>query len=342
MWDSLLDAQDSTSSGPDPGVLDFWVKRMGVPAAMIPGGEKVASGESSRDINASNSGYGREPLFYYLDEKENTLIPAKELDTKKLQATGDMKIDWSLQKLRLNAEDNKQFAHFASGGFFPDGTFHNPFTASQLKPGTAKSGKSAGSSAASKGAGGQAAGVQLATPGTGQSIALPGGVGKTAFACFAKDRKRSAFGMFLNAIVTVSNSSLTSLVPLLSMPMISGPALQIVRALAGALQSHGPGQHWILQSGPLDMSATADGVKALGGAIRITNGTYVAIPKQQGTELKSLKDWKLTDGFLVPKDADEREVFRNTTSVMEGLSYMTVTAKVSKAKLGSCLISLPG
>src|ERR1039458_4058469 len=78
IWDSLLDAQDSTSSGPDPGVLDFWVKRMGVPAAMIPGGEKVASGESSRDINASNSGYGREPLFYYLDERSEERRVGKE------------------------------------------------------------------------------------------------------------------------------------------------------------------------------------------------------------------------------------------------------------------------
>ena len=376
MFDDLLDAQTS-SSGPDPGVLDFWVKRMGVDPALIPGGERIASGEASRDINASNSGYGREPIFFYLDEKENTLIPAKELDTKHLQATGDMKIDWSLQKLRLNADDNQQFAKFASGGFyldfqqheattsmlsslassafsgfFPDGTFHNPFTKSGIKPGTAKTTKSGGaSSAAPKAAAsptsktsilGLAAGVQLATPNTAQSIALPGGVGKAAFACFAKDRKRSAFGMFINAIVQVTNSSLTSLVPLLSMPVISAPALQTIRALAGALQSHGPGQHWILQSGPLDISATADGVKSLGGAIRITNGTYVVIPKQHGTELTSLKDWKLMDGFLVPKDSDERQVFHDTTSIMQGLTYMTVTAKVSKAKMGSCLLSLPG
>ena len=380
LWDELLEAQTPPPSGPDPGVLDFWVKRMGVPADLIPGGDKIASGESARAINAGNSGYGREPIFYFLDEKENTLIPAKELDTKRLQPTGDFKIDWSLQKLRLNGEDNQQFSHYASGGFyldfqqhesttsvlsslassafsgfFPDGTFHNPFTKSAVKPGTAtsKSGKSSATAAsASKSSSsssstlskvtGLAAGVQLSTPGAGQSIALPGGVGKAAFACFAKDRKRSAFGMFINAIVQATNSQLTSLVPLLSMPIISAPALQTIRALAGALQSHGQGQHWILQCGPLDMSATADGVKALGGALRIANGTYVVIPKQHGSELTSLKDWKLMDGFLVPKDADEREVFRQTTSLMQGLTYMTVTAKVSKAKMGSCLLSLPG
>jgi hypothetical protein len=373
MWDNLLDAQSAAAYGPDPGVLDFWVRRMGVPASLIPGGEKVASGDASRDINAANAGYGREPIFYYLDEKENTLIPAKELDTKRLQPTGDLKIDWSLQKLRLNTEDNQQFSHYASGGFyldfqqheattsmlsslassafsgfFPDGTFHNPFTKSSIKPGTAKSGnisggasRSSSSAAAAKSSGG-AAGVQLATPGTDHSIALPGGVGKAAFACFAKDRKRSAFGMFLNAIVQATNSSLTSLVPLLSMPVISAPALQTIRALAGALQSHGPGQHWILQSGPMDISATADGVKSLGGALRVTNGTYVVIPKQHGAELTTLKDWKLMDGFLVPKDADEREVFHDTTSIMQGLTYMTITAKVSKAKMGNCLLSLPG
>jgi hypothetical protein len=83
-------------------------------------------------------------------------------------------------------------------------------------------------------------------------------------------------------------------------------------------------------------------VKSLGSALRVTNGTYVVIPKQHGTELTSLKDWKLMDGFLVPKDADEREVFHSATSIMQGLTYMTVTAKVSKAKMGSCLLSLPG
>lgn len=376
LWDNELEAQSAPAGvDHDPGVIDFWMKRMGVSPDQLPGGDKLASGEASRGINATNSGYGREPIFYYLDEKENALIPAKELDTKKLQPTGDFKIDWTLQKLRLNSEDNQAFSRYASGGFyldfqqheatvsalsslassafsgfFPDGTFHNPFTAGNVKPGTAKSGKSSSSGAKTAPASsskpsiaGLAAGVQLAAPNTaGQSIALPGGVGKAAFVCFAKDRKRSAFGMFMNAIVQATNSQLTSLVPLLSMPILSTPALQTIRSLAGALQSHGSAQHWILQSGPLDMSATADGVKSLGSALRVTNGTYVVIPKQHGTELTSLKDWKLMDGFLVPKDADEREVFHSATSLMQGLTYMTVTAKVSKARMGSCLLSLPG
>lgn len=360
----LASAQGSAPAGTDPGVVDFWVKQMGVPPHKIPGGELVAQGAETRGLTAVNAGYGREPLFYYLDEKAGKLIAAKDIDDKNLMPAGDTKIEWSMQKLRLNADDQKQFAHYSSGGFyldfqqhesnteslsslassmlsgiFPGGKLQNPFA--KKKGSAAKTGTSA--AATPKPAGG-AGSVQMQSPGQTQtqSIALPGGIGKVAFACFAKDRKQSAFGLFVSSIATATNSPLTSIVPILAMPIVAGPALAAIRALAGALQSHGPGNQWILKSAPGDVAATADGAKSLKGCLRMTNGTYIVIPKEHGAALNPLDGWKLIDGFLVRQNEDERMAYQASTSELPGVTYLSITSKVSKAKPTACLLPLPG
>ncbi len=361
-WNDFASAQDSTSV--DPGVVEFWVKQMGVAPHRIPGGEQVASSPVSRDFTAANAGYGREPLFYFLDEKAGKLIPAKELEDQRLMPAGDTKIEWSMQQLRLNSDDHKQFKNYSSGGIymdfqqhatntealsslassmftaiFPGGKIQNPMV--KKKGSTGQSGTSAGS--APKTAGG-AGSVQLQAPGQTQtqSIALPGGIGKVAFACFAKDRKQSAFGMFVSSIATATNSPLASVVPLLVMPIVAGPALQAIRALAGALQSHGPGNQWILKSGPGDVAATADGAKSLKGCLRITNGTYIVTPKEHGAAFGPLDGWKLIDGFLVRQNEDERLAYQASISELPGVTYLSIVSKVSKAKPTSCLLPVPG
>lgn len=364
LWNGLSSAQDAGAAQTDPGVVEFWVKQMGVAPHKIPGGEEAASGAASRSLTPKNAGYGREPLFYYLDEKAGKLVPAKEIDDKNLMPAGDTKIEWSMQQLRLNGEDQKQFAHYSSGGFyldfqqhesntetltslassmftaiFPGGKLQNPMA--KKKGSAAKTGTSKGSPPK---AAGDAGSVQMQAPGQTQvqSIALPGGIGKAAFACFAKDRKQSAFGAFVTSIATATNSPLASVVPLLAMPIVAGPALSAIRALAGALQSHGLGNQWILKSPPNDVAATADGAKSIKGCLRVISGTYIVIPKEHGAALNPLDGWKLIDGFLVRQNEDERMAYQASTSELPGVTYLSITSKVSKAKPTACLLPLPG
>jgi hypothetical protein len=126
------------------------------------------------------------------------------------------------------------------------------------------------------------------------------------------------------------------------MPIVAGPALAAIRALAGALQSHGPGNQWILKSAPGDVAATADGAKSLKGCLRMTNGTYIVIPKEHGAALNPLDGWKLIDGFLVRQNEDERMAYQASTSELPGVTYLSITSKVSKAKPTSCLLPMPG
>jgi hypothetical protein len=360
LWNGIASAQDPDPAQPDPGVVDFWVKQMGVAPHKIPGGELLASGAASRDLTATNSGYGREPLFYFLDEKAAKLIPAKEIDDKNLMPGGDTKIEWSMQKLRLNPDDQKQFARYSSGGIymdfqqhesntealsklasatftaiFPGGKLQNPLV--KKKGSAGKTGSDAGSPPKTSGAAGS---VPLQSPGQSQtqSIALPGGIGKVAFACFAKDRKQSAFGMFVTSIVQATNSPMASVLSLLAMPVVAGPALQALRGLVGALQSHGRENQWILKSGPSDVAATADGAKSLKGCLRIANGTYIVIPKEHGAALDPLDGWKTIDGFLVRQNQDERMAYQASISELPGVTYLSIVSKVSKAKLKPCLL----
>ena len=355
---AALDLLTSVASGQSPtadvspGVADFWVKEMGVAPRRIPGGEAVAGG--SRGLAPADVGYGREPLYYFLDEKAGKLINARDIDDKHLMPAGDTKVEWSLQQLRLNEADHKQFERYSSGGLyldfqqhesnteafsslassmfsaiFPGGKLQNPFSKKGgKKGGSAAAGASKGAPAAGSApkAGGSAGSVQLPAASHTQSIALPAGIGKVAFACFAKDRKQSAFGLFVSAIMQATNSPLASAVPLLAMPVVAGPALQALRALVGALQSHGRENQWILKSGPGDMAATAEGAKSLKGCLRLTNGTYIIVPKEHGAAFDPLDGWRLIDGFLVPKNQDERQAYNASTSALPGVTYLSVSS----------------
>jgi hypothetical protein len=359
-----------------PDVADFWIKKMGVPAHLLPGGEAVIRRNAGRDVTANGGGFGREPLFYYVDP-QNGLLEAAKIDDKRLMPAGDTKVDVALQRLRLNPADQAAFAQYSSGGiymdfqqhesntstlssmasslfsaFFPDGSFQNPFsnkkTTKQTTKETTKQKKS-GQAFMSPflGAKGSAlaGAVTLQGPGQTQSISLPGGIGKSAFSCFAKDHKRSAFGLFVSAISMVTQSPLVSAVPLLSMPVIAGPSLQLLRALAGGLQglqARGKDQHWILQSGPLDIAATLQGAKSLANGVRLVGGEYIAIPREHGKALTQMSGMKMMEGFLVPKETTQKDVYDAVTSVMPDLTYLSLSVKVSQVKLTNCLLPMPG
>src|SRR5262249_19757915 len=65
-------------------------------------------------------GFGREPIFFHLDEDEHALIPAGQIATQKLHPSGDTIVEVQLHRLRLGPGDAQQFGRFASGGIYLD------------------------------------------------------------------------------------------------------------------------------------------------------------------------------------------------------------------------------
>jgi hypothetical protein len=206
---------------------------------------------------------------------------------------------------------------------------------------TPAAGGSGAATSASGGSGG-AGGAGGSAPGTTQlqakdkplSLVLPGGVGKTSFAAFAKDRKKTAFGNFIDVMAKVMNSPLVSYMPLLNLPLIGGDDLmQGVKSLVGNLQAQGAQQQFIIQGPITDVSATADGAKKQPSALRFRTGDYVVIPKEHSSAMKPyLNKLKVLDGYLVPKEAGLLDIYDAAPNAAPDVSYFSVRIQVAQAR----------
>jgi hypothetical protein len=363
----LASAAPADISQSSADAADFWVRGMGVPAHLVVGGE---ASRGRRPAGPQGTNFAREPLFLHYDPDENTLMPASQIPPAKMLASGDAKVDFQLVRMRLNADDTKAFENYASGGIYwdmqqgtagatpaaqPDFWSQASVMISAMFPssGSGQGGKGGGSkgggggkksgkgnsflpqSAPSKPAASQGTStVPLQQAKQSQSIALPGGCGKAAFSCFAKDHKKSAFGQFVSALSMVTNSPMMSYLPMLSLPGVGGPALTAIRGLVGNLQSHGGDQQPILQSPPSDVFAVAQGITD--DAVRLRSGYYIAVPMEHAAQLEPDMG-KLKVLHLVPKETTEMEVYEAMGGAVPGVSYLSLKVGVAATKVpGKC------
>jgi len=352
----------TSNAGAPPDVVDFWVDHMGVPAKMILGAEVTRGRKVETGPQTSN--LAREPLFLLYDPDEGALIPADQIPSAKMHPFTDAKMDFQLVRMRLNPSDHQQFENYTSGGIYLDFQQGQPQSIfgemvslattsfSAIFPGAktgAKSGsksgaKSGSSSAASKSpaaapaaaAAAPAAAIPLQAAKQSQSLTLPGGLGKTSFACFAKDPRKTLFGSFVDVMSKVVNSPLVSYLPLMSFPVVGSMGLAGIKGLVGSLQGQGGQQQWILQSPPMDVTATVDGSKASPEALRLRSGSYIVIPKEHSAALKDqLGKLKILDGFLVPKEATSLDVFDAAPQTAQAVSYISLQVAVTNTKGGT-------
>jgi hypothetical protein len=354
-FDEEAFAQASDAGAPPADVVDFWVRSMGVPAHMVLGSE-TTRGRAPAGPETSN--LGREPLFIHYDPDEGSLMTADQIPTAKMHPFTDAKVDFQLVRMRLNPADHHQFENYTSGAIYldfqqaqPQSIFGNMVsmattTFSAIFPGpkpAAKAGAKTGAAApkaaapvaaaAPGGGAAPASTVQLQAAKQAQSITLTGGLGKTSFACFAKDPRKTLFGSFVDIMSKVVNSPLVSYLPLLSLPVVGSTALAGIKGLVGSLQGQGAQQQWILQSPPTDVAATADGSKASPDALRLRTGSYIVIPKAHSAAMKDqLGKLKIMDGFLVPKEATALDVFDAAAQTAQMVSYISLQVTVANTK----------
>jgi hypothetical protein len=189
----------------------------------------------------------------------------------------------------------------------------------------------------SYGAGGSAVPLQQAKQ--AMSITLPNGAGRTSFAVFAKDRKKTLFGKFIDVFGELAASPMLSYLPMLSLPAVGASTLSAVRSLVANLQAHGQNQQWIMMSTPMDLATTQSAAQSAPDALKLAPGNYVLIPKEQSDAIKNQLDkLKVSDGFLVPKETKALEVYDAYASAAPGVSYITVSvsvqAQATKGKAG--------
>ncbi len=355
-----LRAQGQSAAPVDSKVIDFWVHGMGVPSNTVVGGARTRGRQAN---GPSVSDYGREPLFLHHDAKENALLTPDQIAPDRLAATGPTNVSFQLVRMRLNDADNTKFKDYSSGGIYVD----LAQTASAASTGVMpeietlassvfsaifpQSGKGGGSSTAKKGgkgnnflpspqsspSGAGATAVPLQQAKQATSISLPNGAGRTSFACFAKDRKKTLFGKFIDVFGELAASPMLSYLPMLSLPAVGASTLNAVRSLVANLQAHGENQQWIMMSTPTDVATTQAAAQSSPDALRLPPGNYVLIPKEQSDAIKTQLDkLKVLDGFLVPKEAKALDVYDAYPSAAPGVSYITlsvgVQAQAAKAK----------
>jgi len=364
----------TSSAGAPQDVVDFWVDHMGVPPSMVLGGGERTRGGRQRQTGPETSNLAREPLFLHYDPEEGSLLPADQIPSQKMHPFTDARMDFQLVRMRLNPADHQQFSNYTSGGIYLDFQQGQPQSMfgelvslattsfSAIFPG-AKSGSSASSSGSKSGAksasSGSASKSKAATPAAGaapgsgpseapaatiplqaakqsQSLTLPGGMGKHSFACFAKDPRKTLFGSFVDVMSKVVNSPLVSYLPLMSFPVVGSMGLAGIKGLVGSLQGQGGQQQWILQSPPMDVTATVDGSKASPEALRLRSGSYIVIPKEHASAIKDqLGKLKILDGFLVPKEATSLDVFDAAPQTAQLVSYISLQVTVTNTKSGT-------
>ncbi len=345
-----------------PEVVDFWVSRMGLSPESVVGGVGRTRGRRPNGPTADD--LAREPLFLHYDQDAGELMTADEVPVNRLSSSGDTAIQFQMVRMRLNDSDDHQFRNYTSGGIYVDfqqsgapassggfmdtlsGIGSSLFAAIGSDGGKGRAGAGSGkgkSAASSKGsnffqagkapaaAGGASVPLQAASQ--AQSITLPGGSGKHSFACFAKDRQKTLFGTFVGVFATLLNSPLTSYLPMLSMPVIGPPALNAMRSLVANLQSHGGEQQWIMMSPPVDVVTTQESAKINPAALKFRPGNYIMIPKEHSDAIRGqMKNLKVLDGFLVPKEAKPLDVYDVYAGAAPGVSYISVNLGVQPAK----------
>jgi hypothetical protein len=368
------EAFSQTSSADTPSdVVNFWVDHMGVPPNMVLGGERT---RGRRPNGPETSNLAREPLFLHYDPDEGSLMPADQIPSAKMHPFSDARMDFQLVRMRLNPADHQQFSNYTSGGIYLDFQQGQPQSIfgemvslattsfSAIFPGAksggsgsggSKSGSKNGSSSsgggASKSKGATPAAAAAASAGTAaapaasiplqaakqsQSLTLPGGLGKTSFACFAKDPRKTLFGSFVDVMSKVVNSPLVSYLPLMSFPVVGSMGLAGIKGLVGSLQGQGGQQQWILQSPPMDVAATVEGSMTSPEALRLRSGSYIVIPKEHASAIKDqLGKLKILDGFLVPKEATSLDVFDAAPQTAQMVSYISLQVTVANTKSGT-------
>jgi hypothetical protein len=355
-----LRAQTQNAAPVDSDVINFWVRGMGVPANTIVGAERTRGRQPGPEV----SDYGREPLFLHHDPDTNSLITTDQIPPDKLVASGATDVTFQLVRMRLNTADDTTFKDYSSGGIYVDLQQSAPAQTSVLSEvesvasslfsaifptGGAKgksSGKESGGKTKSKGnsffSPQQAAAASSAASGAAvplqqakqaQSITLPGGAGRTSFACFAKDRKKTLFGKFVDVFGELAASPMLSYLPMLQLPAVGASTLNAVRSLVGNLQSHGQNQQWIMMSTPMDVATTKAAAQSAPDAVRLRAGNYVLVPKEQSDAIKNqLGNLKVMDGFLVPKEAKALDIYDAHLSAAPGVSYITLSVGVQASK----------
>jgi len=352
----------------DSHVVDFWVNSMGLPANMVVGGEKTRGRQPS---GPGGDNFGREPLFLHHDLKKGSLITTDQIDPAQMVSGADVNLSFQMVRMRLNQDDNKAFRNYQSGGIYVDlqpipqqapqpsaleplaGFAASIFSAFGEGGGAKSSGGKAASGKSTSGKGGAspakpssaekagaaplpaAAGssIPLQQAKQATSVLLPGGAGKTSFAVFAKDRRKTVFGSFVSVFATLTNSPLFSYLPMLSMPVVGPATLTAMRSLVANLQAHGENQQWIMMSPPMDVATTKEGAQQNPDAMRLPAGNYVVIPKEHSDAIKNqLDNLKVLDGFLVPKQAGPLDVYDAYQEAAPGVSYISLTVGAQPVK----------
>jgi hypothetical protein len=361
----LVEAQGG-SAKPSAAVADFWANGMGVPSGKLLGGAELSSRGRSATNMGSGTNFAREPLFLYWDNDDKVLMPASDIPTNKLNASGDAKVDFRLTRMRLNGDDDKVFQNFSSGGIYLDMSQQSsapaaaassswitdlatPVFAALFPPKAsasstaAKATKKSGlnflpqQAAAPSGGGGSApaATIPMQQPSQAQTIMLTGGMGKLAFSAFAKGRKKTAFGSFVDTILSLTTVA-QPFIPLLNLPIVGTASLQGIRTLVGNLQNHGGDQAAILQSPPLDLATAQTAMQQLDSALKLRSGQYMVIPQEHAAALKpQLANLKLLNGFLVPKEAGDMDVFTVVPTTATQVSYLSLQVLVNPATASS-------
>lgn len=355
----ILEAQAQSPAPVDHDVVNFWVHGMGVPANNVVGGEITRGRQPS---GPSVSDFGREPLFLHHDVDSDSLITADQIPANKLISATATDVTFQLVRMRLNNDDDAKFRSYTSGGIYVDlqqtaqtsnslmqdlvGGATSLFSAIAPPPSGGKSSGGKSGSSGKKGKGNQFLPYQAATAAAGgaaiplqqakqaQSISLPGGVGKHSFACFAKDKRKTLFGQFVNVFAQLASSPMLSYLPMLSLPAVGVQTVNAVRSLVGNLQAHGQNQQWIMISPPLDVATTPEGLQSAPDALRLRAGNYVLVPKEQSNALKAaqMDKLKVLDGFLVPKEAKTLDVYDAYPGTAPGVSYITLSVGVQASK----------
>ncbi len=340
-------------------VVDFWVHRMGLSADAVIGGSKTRGRQPAGEL-------AREPLLLYYDPDDNALITADQVPLKKLAEASDTDLQFQLRRMRLNADDDKQFRNYSSGGIYVDFQQSATQTPSMLESlasalfssisprdpkGAGKGGPGSGSGGSNGKAGpGKGKGksfladppaanadsgnsIPLQAASQSQTISLPSGAGKHSLACFVKDKRKTLFGNFVSIFGTLLNSPAATYLPMLSLPVIGTPALDAIKSLVANLQAHGGDQQFIMMSPPVDIVTTQASAKSNSEAIRFRPGQYIMIPKEHSAAMRDqLGKLKVLDGFLVPNNASELDVYDTYASTAPAVSYITVTVSVQPSK----------
>jgi hypothetical protein len=362
-----LDAAIAAMTPSDPAALDFWTRGMGISHGAIPTSEAITRGAKAQPAGPETSDFAREPIFLHYHEGEKSLIQVSQFQKKDLLDSGDTQVDLQLQRLRLNGPDEVHFARYTSGGIYLEMQQGQPAAASTTsgtdtvaqvasslfsaffpagggskgkEAGSSKSGKKGGNNFLQSGAasGGAKAGapVPLQSAKQAQTLALPNGFGKAAFSSFVKDPRQSFFGSFISAVAGATSSPVYT--QLLSVPSMFTPALTAIRGIVANLQLHGGNQQILMQSPPIDIAATAAALDQSSNPLPLRQGSYIAFPREQAALIKDqLSKYKIMNGFLVPTEAQDLDISPEMVStLLPGLSYLSVGVGVKKTKINSC------